>query len=192
MSFPGWRARGRALGDVVADVLVADVAMEIGTRDELCGLMARAAQQEVAARSLERQRELLEGAQARRIQRGHVAKAQDDDGRKRGNGVDDRPQFVRGAEQKGAMDAEDPHIGWNRLILQRVDVALLHVFIGHGRHRGRIGHALDEQQGGAHHADADGLREIREYGQRKRHYPDHHVGFRQAQQFGNFRPVPML
>ena len=49
---------------------------------------------------------------------------------------------------------------------------VLHVVVGHRRHRGRVGDALDEQQRGAHHADADGLREIGEHGQRERHDPD--------------------
>src|SRR5687767_11201395 len=85
-------------GHVIADVRVADVAMKIGAGDKPCRLMTCAAQEKRATGSMKCLRELLECAHASRIERGHVAKPQDDDRRKRVNVIQNRTQLVGGSE----------------------------------------------------------------------------------------------
>ena len=83
--------------------------------------------------------------------------------------VEQRAKLVGGPEQKRSVDAEDPDIGRDRLVLQDVRVAILHVVVGHRRDRGRVGDPLDEEQRGTHHADRHGLREIGEDRQSEGH-----------------------
>ena len=83
---------------VIADVRVTDVAMEIGARDKPRGLMTCAAQEKRATSCTKCLREFLERAQASRIERGHVAKPQDDDRRKSVNVIENWTQLVGGSE----------------------------------------------------------------------------------------------
>src|SRR3982750_556283 len=92
---------------VRTDVGVADVAMEVGARDEPCGLMARPAQDQTSAGLLHRGGEFFKRAQTGGVQPCHVAEPQDDDLRKTVHVIVDDPELIGGAEQKWSMNAED-------------------------------------------------------------------------------------
>src|SRR5947208_1407506 len=86
---------GRPLERVVeipTDVRVADVTVEVGARDEPCGLVASPAQDQTSAGLLHRGGELFKRAQTGGVQRRHVTEPQDDDLRKTVHMIVDDPE----------------------------------------------------------------------------------------------------
>ena len=107
-----------------------------------------------------------------------------------GNVLEERTQLVGRTEQKRPMNAEDSHVAAESSCPCRMCTCpSLHVVVGDGGHGRGVRDALDEQQGGAHHADADRLRQVGEHRERERDDPDRDVGLRQPQQLRNLRPV---
>src|SRR5262245_17485906 len=132
--------------------------MEVGAGDEASRLEAGTAEKQAAPGRVKRLCEFLEGSKARGIERGHVSQSQDHNRRERVDLIEDRTQFVGRSEQERAMYPENSDIRGNRLILENVDLAFADVVVGDGAHGRRVSDTLDEQQGGAHHPNTNGLR----------------------------------
>src|SRR3569623_949876 len=99
--------------DVGLDVFATDMIEEAGVLQEFRGLLHGSAEQECATRVGEALGEGLDGVRACGVDRGHIAQAQDDDGRE---GLDVRgcvDEFLRCAEEEWAVYAEERHVGWN-------------------------------------------------------------------------------
>ena len=121
------------------------------------GLVARAAQQQRTARVVHTLGELLEGPQAGRVERGHVSKAQDHDLRQRVDVDRGRDAACRSRRTEKVHECGRSSRTTESSCSAGCARALSHVVVGHRAHRRRIRDALDKQQRGAHHADADGL-----------------------------------
>src|SRR5579883_1673260 len=158
--FVDFGGAGEGGGDAGADIVGSDVAFEFGLMHERGGLLAGTAKQQRAARSMERVGEIAQCAEPGGINRSHVAKPENDDGRQRVNGAENLREFVSCAEQEWPVDAKNRGIGRNILALQYVDPAVLHVILRDAGNRGSARNFADEHESGEDHADFDGEREI--------------------------------
>ena len=84
---------------------------------------------------------------------------------------DDGIDFVGGAEEKRAVDAEDRDVRRNFLVLQNVRVAFLQVFCGHLGNRGGFGDLANVNERGENHAGFDGDSEVGENGEKESDQP---------------------
>ena len=99
---------------------LADVLVELGLLHQRRRLRQRAAQDQLPPGAVELVGEILERAQAGRVDRGHVAQPDDDDRLEVVDVVDDVRNLVGGAEQERSVDAEDGDVRRNVLVLQDV------------------------------------------------------------------------
>ena len=158
--------------DVGHDVFAADVIEEARLQKELRGLLHRSAEQERAARGVKASGECLDGVNAGGVDGRHVAQAQNDDGRegfKVGRCLD---KFLCSSEEKRAVDAEQRDIGRQDAALEGVGQTVANVVVGYRRDGGGFGNAVDVDQRGERHSNADGDREIGEDGERESDQPD--------------------
>src|SRR5215467_2510737 len=98
---------GDGFGDAGANVFRANVAFKFGLLHELSGLLACAAEEQVTAGGVEAVREFADSSEAGGIDRGHVAEAENDNGRERLDVVCDFVELVGGAEEKRAVNTID-------------------------------------------------------------------------------------
>ena len=131
----------------------------------------------------------LDGVNAGGVDGGHVAQAQDDD-RLEGFDVDGGfDQLLRGAEEERAVDAQERDVGRNDAALQRVRQAVADVVVGDRSDGGGFGDAIDVEQRGQRHADADGDGEVGEDGKRKGDQPDGDGGEAELQDAADLAPL---
>ena len=93
----------------------ADVLVKLRLRHHLRGLLRRAAEDQCPVLAVEPVGK-IECAQARPVDRGHVAEAQNHDGREIVGLIEDPRQLVRRAEQERLVDSEHRHVVGNPLV----------------------------------------------------------------------------
>jgi hypothetical protein len=113
-------------------VLRAYVVEEVGAGDDVLGLVAGAAEEEGSAGFMEAGVELLEGVEAGGVEGGHVAQAEDDDVAEGVEVAGGFGQLFGGAEEEGAVDAEDADVGGNLFVLKDMRLAVAEIFGGDG------------------------------------------------------------
>ena len=111
--------------DVRAHVRVANVLVKLGASHQRARLLAGAAEEQIAARRVQRVRELLERREASAVDRGHVAQPQYDDRRQRRNAFGDHIELVGRPEEERAVDPEDRYVVGDLLVLEDVGSPVL-------------------------------------------------------------------
>ncbi len=120
---------------------------ESGLIHQACRLLPRPAKNERPPRFVNCVGEILEGLQTCGVNCGHVSQAKNNYGRQFPQLIRDFVDFVRGAEKKWSVNAENCHVGRNFLVLQNVDVALPEILLRDLRHRRGICNFANEYQG---------------------------------------------
>src|SRR6267378_6057414 len=103
--------------NAAAYIFRADVAFELRLLHQLRGLFARSAEKQGASRSVQRVRQIANGAQAGGVNRGHVPQTKDDDGRQFIDGMENVRELVGRAKKKRAMNAVNNRVVRNVLAL---------------------------------------------------------------------------
>ena len=152
--------------DARADIFSSDMAFKLGLLHKLRGLLAGTAQQEGATGFVELVGQVFNGAEPGRVDRSHVAQAQDDDRREGVQRIENLCKLVRGAEKKRPVDAEDRSVFRNVLALQDVHAAVFNIIASDARDRCGPRNFADEHERGENHADFHGERKVRHDGER--------------------------
>ena len=171
------------------NIFRANALEKVGSGEELRRLIACAAEQERLAGFVETVRELLERVDTRGIERGHIAKAQDDDIFKLSEMRGGLGKFVGGAEEKRAVDAKDGDMRRNVLVLEDMGLAVAEILARDGSDGSGFSDAIDVEESGQRHAHADGNGEVGEHGERKGGQPNRDIRSRQAQDGADFAPL---
>src|SRR4029077_1729235 len=100
------------------------------------GLLAGAAEQERAAGFVKLVGKIFDGAETGGVNRGHVAQAQDDNGRQGAQRIENFGEFVSSAEKKWPVNAEDRGVLGNVFALQDMDAAVFHIIASNARDGG--------------------------------------------------------
>ena len=147
------------------------------------------AEEEGAAGRAEAAGEGLERVDAGGVDGSHVAEAQDDDGLELvevGGGFE---KLFGGAEEEGAVDAEERDVGRDDLALEVVGEAVADVGVVDGDDGGGFCHAADVKQGGEAKADGDSDGEVGKDGECEGDEPDGDGGGVEAEDAADFVPL---
>ena len=112
--------RAERFVDAAAYIFRADVAFEFGLLHELRRLFSRATEKQRAARVVHLIGEIANSAETGGINGGHIAQPENDDRRQRGQVIQNVGELIRGAEQKGPVNAIHGGVLRNVLPLQDV------------------------------------------------------------------------
>src|ERR1700730_4857204 len=100
-----------------AYIFRADVAFELRLLHQLRRLLARSAEKQGTARSVQRVRQIADGAQAGGVNRGHVPQTKDNNGRQSIDGMENVSELVGGPKKKRAVNPVNNRIVRNVLAL---------------------------------------------------------------------------
>ncbi len=131
---------------------------------------------------------IFDSAKAGGVDGGHIAQAQDDNGRQGFQRVENVGELVRGAEEKWPVNAEDRGVLGNVLALQDVDAAVFDVIAGNARDGGGARNFANEHERGEDHADFDGKGEVSDDGEGHGQEPDGDVGGAELENFRDLLP----
>src|ERR1700728_1881838 len=132
--------------------------------------------------------ELLEGVQAGGVEGSHIAQAEDHNTGKSDEVFGSFLEFLRCSEEKRSVNTEDGDIGRDFFVLQDMRLAIAEVVGCDGFDGGGFGNAIDVEQGGESHADADGNGKIGNDSEGEGDGPDGDVSFGHAEDAADFAP----
>src|SRR5947207_14477684 len=136
----------QGLRNARADILLADVPLEIGLLHQLRGLFAGAAQKQGASRSLQRVRQVADSAEPGGVDRGHISQAQDNNGWQGVDGMEDVGKLVRGSEKKRSMNPVNNRIVGEVFSLRDVHAAVFDIVFRDGPRRCRSRNAANTHE----------------------------------------------